>query len=108
MAACKISLVQITSPFSGLGDFHHDHLGTVMVGTCLSGRFHTFWVLLSTNPHFCHTHFAIAGVCAAGHMLEVIVIEKIPATTSAPIYKLKELLAHTGSDCSLPICASHY
>ena len=42
MAACKISLVQITSPFSGLGDFLHDLLGTVMVRTCFSGKFRTF------------------------------------------------------------------
>ena len=32
----KISLVQITSPFSGLVDFLYDHLGAVMVGTCFS------------------------------------------------------------------------
>ena len=43
--AGKISLVQITAPFSGLGDSLHDHLGTVMVGTCFSERSHTFSVL---------------------------------------------------------------
>ena len=29
-----------------------------------------------TNPDFCHTDFAPAGFHTAGHMLEVIVIEK--------------------------------
>ena len=44
--AGRISLVQITWPFSGQGDFLHDHLGTVIVGTCFSGRFRTF-----SGPH---------------------------------------------------------
>ena len=29
-----------------------------------------------TNPLLCHTNFAPAGLDAAGHMLEIIVIEK--------------------------------
>ena len=29
-----------------------------------------------TNSNLCHTHFAPAGLNAAGHMLEIIVIEK--------------------------------
>ena len=45
-ASGKISLVQITAPYSGLGGFLHDHLGTVMVRTCFSGRFRTF-----SGPH---------------------------------------------------------
>ena len=38
----KISLVQITSPFSGLGDFLYGTFETIIVWTCFSGKFHTF------------------------------------------------------------------
>lgn len=40
--AYKISLVQMTSPFSGVGTLLHDTFGTTMVLTCFSGRFRTF------------------------------------------------------------------
>ena len=40
--AGKISLVQITAPFSGLGGFLHGHFETIIVWTCFSGKFHTF------------------------------------------------------------------
>ena len=75
MAACKISLVQITSPFSGLGDFLHDHLGTVMVGTCFSEKIRTCSGPHGRNSYFCHTHFAPDGLDTAGYMLEAIMIK---------------------------------
>lgn len=31
---------------------------------------------MAADPHLCHTHFAPFGLTAAGHMLEVVVIEK--------------------------------
>ena len=45
MATAEISLVQITATCFDLGRFLHDHLGTVIVGTCFSKRFHSFSVL---------------------------------------------------------------
>ena len=42
MAAAEISLVQIMVIHFGLGDFLHDIFESTMVGTCFSGRFHTF------------------------------------------------------------------
>ena len=45
IATGKISLVQITATCFDLGRFLHDHLGTVIVGTCFSKRFHSFSVL---------------------------------------------------------------
>ena len=42
----------------------------------LSEYFTLFQVLMVTNSYFCHTDFAPAGHHTAGHMLEVIVIEK--------------------------------
>ena len=38
--AGKISLVQITISFFGLGDFLYDTLGSTMVGTSFSGNFY--------------------------------------------------------------------
>ena len=42
----------------------------------LAEDFALFQDLMVTNSYFCHTDFAPAGFDAAGHMLEVIIIEK--------------------------------
>ena len=42
----------------------------------LAEYFALFQSLMVTNSYFCHTDFSPIGHHAAGHMLEVIVIEK--------------------------------
>ena len=42
----------------------------------LAEDFALFQIPIIANTDFCHTHFAPAGLDAAGHMLKVIVIEK--------------------------------
>ena len=42
MAADEMSLVQITTPFPGLGNFLHGTFGGAIVGIIFSGKFRTF------------------------------------------------------------------
>ena len=42
MAINEISLVQITTPFSSLGDFLYDTFQGAIVGIIFSGKYHTF------------------------------------------------------------------
>ena len=46
------------------------------MGQFLAEKFELFQVPIVANPYFCHTDFAPAGVYAAGHVLEVIVVKK--------------------------------
>ena len=68
-ASGKISLVQITSPFSGLRDFLHDHSGTIMVKTCFGGRFHTLSGHQSCKSKSPSCFFAPVGDDPLGYML---------------------------------------
>ena len=76
IASGKISLVQITTTYFSLGDFLHDHLETVIVGTCFSARFHTFSGPLARK--FALLPYRLHPSCPLpkGHMTEVIIIEK--------------------------------
>ena len=82
-ATGKISLVQITSPFSGLNGFLYGTFESIIVGICFGERFHIFLVILAANSHLCHTDFAPVDYLAIGHMLEVIVIENDTRITFA-------------------------
>ena len=42
MAADEMSLVQITTPYSSLGNFLHDAFEGAIVGIIFSGKYHTF------------------------------------------------------------------
>ena len=60
-----------------------------------------------TNSYFCHTHFAPAGFDAAGHMLEVIVIEKdtlqvVNDHIDGPIRGVPDLLVIGTPGCGNP------
>ena len=57
----------------------------------LAEKFALFRVLTVVNSYFCHTDFALAGICATGHMLKVIVIEK---DTLATILFLSKFIAY--------------
>ena len=46
------------------------------MGPVLAEDFALFQIPIIANTDFCHTHFTPAGFDAAGHMLEVIIIEK--------------------------------
>ena len=72
----KISLVQITISFFGLGDFLYDTFGSTIVGICFSARFHTFSGPLARK--FALWPYRLNPSCPLpkGHMPEVIIIEK--------------------------------
>jgi len=74
--AGKISLVQITSTFSSMGDLLYDTFESTIVGTCFCGRFHTFSGPLARK--FALWPYRLNPSCPLpkGHMSEVIIIEK--------------------------------
>ena len=51
------------------------------LGPVLAEDFTLFQVLKVANSYFRHTDFALVSVCAAGHMLEVFIIEKDTLST---------------------------
>ena len=63
------------------GLYHNTHAISILFAQSqsllgLAGNYALFQFFKVINPYFCHTDFAPAGLDAAGHMLEVIVIEK--------------------------------
>ena len=35
-----------------------------------------FQLIMAADSHLCQTHFAPTGLCAEGHVLEVVIVEK--------------------------------
>ena len=60
------------------------------LGPVLAENFALFQGLDIANSNFCHTGFTPTGRYAAGHMLEVIVIEKDTIQADAGIACLRE------------------
>ena len=63
--------------------------------------------LMIADPDFCHTDFAPAGLDAAGHMLEVIVIEKdtlqvVDDHVNCPVGSIPNLTVIGATGCSDP------
>ena len=88
--AGKISLVQKTSPFSGLGDFLYGTFETIIVWTRFSGKFHTFSSLPECKSFLLSYRFCTAVCYVKAHIHTVAIVEK-----DNPVFLLADSFTNT-------------
>ena len=86
----KISLVQITATYFGMGGFLHGTFETIIVWTRFSGKFHTFSALPDCKSFLLSYRSCTTVRYAKAHIHTVAIVEK-----DNPIFLLTDVFTHT-------------